>query len=63
MPLLGQAVDGFDTSYARTRALYLSRLAEAHALAGDIDTAVSVGHHAVDAVTALSSLCDRLNTT
>jgi hypothetical protein len=48
-------VDGLGPGYARSRALYLPDLAGAHALAGDTDTAVSVGHQAVDAVTALHS--------
>jgi hypothetical protein len=34
MTLLRQAVDGFGPGYARTRALYLPRLAGAHAIAG-----------------------------
>lgn len=55
VPLLRDAVDGFGPGYARSRALYLADLAGAHALAGDIDTAVSVGHQAVDAVTAVYS--------
>jgi hypothetical protein len=53
--VLRQAVDGFGADYARTRALYLPRLAGAHAIAGDIDTAVSTGHQAIDAITALHS--------
>lgn len=55
VPLLRQAVDHFGPGYARPRALYLPDLAGAHALAGDLDTAVTVGHQAVDAITALSS--------
>ncbi|MGB8963618.1 MAG: hypothetical protein WCC38_16890, partial [Pseudonocardiaceae bacterium] len=53
--LLRQAVDGYGPDYARPRALDLARLAEAHALAGDTDTAVTIGHQAIDAVTALHS--------
>ncbi|MGH3771731.1 MAG: hypothetical protein ACRDRW_10095 [Pseudonocardiaceae bacterium] len=49
------AVDSFGPDYARSRALYLPALAGAHAIAGDLDTAVSVGHQAVDAVTAVHS--------
>jgi hypothetical protein len=56
VPLLRQAVDGLGSGYARSRAQYLVDLAGAHALAGDLDTAVSVGHQAIDAVTALHSL-------
>jgi hypothetical protein len=55
VPLLRQAVDGFGPDRARTQALYLPRLAGAHALSGDIDTAITVGHQAIDAVTALHS--------
>ncbi|MBV9012818.1 MAG: helix-turn-helix transcriptional regulator, partial [Pseudonocardiales bacterium] len=55
VPLLRSAVDGFGPDYASLRAFYLPDLAGAHALAGDIDTAVSVGHQAIDAVTALHS--------
>ncbi len=55
LPLLRQAVGHFGPDYARTRALYLPDLAGSHALAGDADTAVTVGHQAIDAVTAVSS--------
>lgn len=34
---------------------YLPDLAGSHAIAGDSDTAVTIGHQAVDAVTAVSS--------
>ncbi len=53
--LLRDAVDGFGPDYARPRARKLPDLAGAHAIAGDADTAVSVGHQAIDAVTALHS--------
>ncbi|MGH3936060.1 MAG: hypothetical protein ACRDS1_13980 [Pseudonocardiaceae bacterium] len=55
VPLLRHAVDHLGPDYARIRAIWLPDLAGAHALAGDTDTAVSVGHQAVDAVTALHS--------
>ena len=55
VPLLGQAVDRSGPGYARLRGLWLPDLTGAHALAGDIDTAVALGHQAVDAVTAVSS--------
>jgi transcriptional regulator with XRE-family HTH domain len=55
VPLLHHAVDHVGPSRARSRALDLPDLAGAHAIAGDIDTAVTVGHQAVDAVTALHS--------
>jgi len=53
--LLLQAMEGFGPDYARSRALHLPNLAGAHALAGDIDTAVTVGHQAIDAVNAVRS--------
>jgi transcriptional regulator with XRE-family HTH domain len=56
VPLLRDAVNHFSADYARSRALYLGDLAGAHALAGDTDSAVTVGHQAVDAITALHSL-------
>lgn len=55
VPLLHHGVDNFGPAYARLRALYLPDLAGAHALGGDLDTAVSVGHRAIDAVAAVSS--------
>ncbi len=55
VPLLRRAVDGFGAAYTRPRALYLPDLAGAHAIAGDVDTAVSIGHQAIDAVTVLHS--------
>ncbi|MGH3831670.1 MAG: hypothetical protein ACRDRS_14685 [Pseudonocardiaceae bacterium] len=55
VPLLRQAVNQYGPARARPRALYLSDLAGAHALGGDLDTAVTIGHQAVDAITALSS--------
>jgi N-acyl-L-homoserine lactone synthetase len=48
-------VNRYGPDYARDRALDLPDLAGAHALAGDIDTAVTVGHQAIDAVTAVHS--------
>ncbi|HEY4005400.1 MAG TPA: helix-turn-helix domain-containing protein [Pseudonocardia sp.] len=53
--LLRQAVDSFGPDFAEPRAVSLTDLAGAHAIAGDIDTAVDIGHQAVHAVTALSS--------
>ncbi|MGH3833958.1 MAG: helix-turn-helix domain-containing protein, partial [Pseudonocardiaceae bacterium] len=60
--LLRRAVDGFGSGYAKLRGLYLPDLAGAHAIAGDTDTAVAVGHQAIGAVTALHSprVYDRL---
>ena len=57
-------MDSFGLSRARSRALSLPDLAGAHALAGDTDTAVTLGHQAVDAVTAVFSpqAHDRLRT-
>ncbi|MGH3796650.1 MAG: helix-turn-helix domain-containing protein [Pseudonocardiaceae bacterium] len=53
--LLRQAVDGFGPSYTRSRASCLPDLAGAHALVGDIDTAVTIGCDAIDAVSAVHS--------
>lgn len=55
VPLLRHAVDQLGLDHARARALYLPDLAGVHALAGDLDTAVTTGHQAVDAVTAVHS--------
>lgn len=55
VPLLRYAVDHFGPDYARPRARYLPDLAGVHAIAGDLGTAVTVGHQAVDAITALHS--------
>ncbi|HET9253828.1 MAG TPA: helix-turn-helix domain-containing protein [Pseudonocardiaceae bacterium] len=55
VPLLREAADGYGSDFARPRALDLTRLAGAHAIAGDTDTAISIGHQAIDAVTALHS--------
>ncbi|MFN2496489.1 MAG: helix-turn-helix domain-containing protein [Pseudonocardiaceae bacterium] len=55
VPLLRQALDRYGPSYARLGALYLPNLAGAHALAGDTDTAVTLGHEAVNAVARVSS--------
>ena len=55
VPLLRHAADHLGLDYARPRALKLTDLAGTHAIAGDLDTAVTVGHQAVDAVTALHS--------
>lgn len=48
-------MNDFGPDYTRPRALDLTRLAGGHAIAGDTDTAVTIGHQAVDAVTALHS--------
>ncbi|MCA1670796.1 MAG: hypothetical protein LC799_00855 [Actinobacteria bacterium] len=53
--LLHHGVDHFGPDYARLRGRYLPNLAGAHALAGDRDTAVTIGHQAVDAIRGLSS--------
>jgi Helix-turn-helix domain len=54
-PLLRDAVEGLGPDYARIRASDLANLAGAHAIAGDTDTAVTVGHQAIDAVIAVHS--------
>lgn len=53
--LLRTAVNDLGSDYGRLRATTLTDLAGAHALAGDTDTAVSLGHQAIDAITALHS--------
>jgi hypothetical protein len=62
--LFRDAVDGFGANYAVLRAHDLPQLAGAHALAGDRDTAVTIGHQAVDAAASLCSprAYDRLRT-
>ncbi|MGH4014682.1 MAG: helix-turn-helix domain-containing protein [Pseudonocardiaceae bacterium] len=55
VPLLRQAVKQYGPGYAHLRCRYLPDLSGAHALAGDVDTAVAVGHEAIDLVSALSS--------
>ncbi|MGH3866634.1 MAG: helix-turn-helix domain-containing protein [Pseudonocardiaceae bacterium] len=55
VPLLRDAVDHIGPDYARPRALWLTELAGAHAIAGDADAAVTVGHQALDAVTTVHS--------
>ena len=64
VPLLRHAVDHLGPDYARPRASCLPDLAGAHALTGDLSTAVTVGHQAVDAITPLSlpRAYDRLRT-
>ena len=48
-------MDRLGPNYARPRARLLINLAGAHAIAGDADTAVTIGHQALDAVTAVQS--------
>ncbi|MGH3935754.1 MAG: helix-turn-helix domain-containing protein [Pseudonocardiaceae bacterium] len=55
VPLLRHALEHLGPHYARPRAFKLTDLAGAHALGGDADTAVTVGHQAIDAITALHS--------
>ncbi len=50
--LLAQALDN---PRPISRALYLPDVAGAHAPAGDVDTAVALGHQAVDTITAMTS--------
>jgi transcriptional regulator with XRE-family HTH domain len=59
VPLLHEAVDHYGPGYAQLRARYLPDLSGAHALAGDIDTAVTVGHEAINAVTVVSDFVAR----
>ncbi len=55
VPLLRDAVDNFGPDRARSRAIYLADLAGAHAIAGDADAAVAVGHQAFEAITTVRS--------
>ncbi len=48
-------MDHYGPGYARLRAGALTTLVGAHAIAGDTDTAVTLGHQAIGAVTAVSS--------
>ncbi len=55
VPLLTSATSAQGSDYARTRAVNLAGLAGSHARAGDIDTAVSVGRHALEEISRTSS--------
>jgi len=55
VPLLEEAVRGYGSFYARSRAVNLPGLSGSYALAGDLDAAVDVGGQAVTEITALSS--------
>ena len=55
MSLLREAVDHYGPGYARLRGRYLPDLSGAHALAGDVDTAVTIGHEAIDAIAVVSA--------
>lgn len=44
-----------DNPHAMSRALYLPDLAGCHALTGDIDTAVTIGHQAVNLAGSMHS--------
>jgi hypothetical protein len=52
---LHSAVDSYDSSYARPRAIHLPDLVGAYFRVGDLDTAVTTGHEAVTAISTLSS--------
>ncbi|MGH3941021.1 MAG: helix-turn-helix domain-containing protein [Pseudonocardiaceae bacterium] len=53
--VLREAIDHYGPDYATFRARYLPDLAGSHALTGDHDTAVTLGHQAVDLASALAS--------
>ncbi|MGH3868383.1 MAG: hypothetical protein ACRDQ4_20130 [Pseudonocardiaceae bacterium] len=53
--LLRHGLSHYGPDFAGHRAQRLPDLAGAHAIAGDIDTAITVGHQALDAVTAVRS--------
>lgn len=44
VPLLRRAIELYGPGYATSQALYLPELVGAHAIAGDLDTAVTLGH-------------------
>lgn len=50
--LLSEAVGNYGPGYAQLQARYLPDLAGTRALTGDIDTAVTVGHQAIDLLSA-----------
>ncbi|MGH3772099.1 MAG: helix-turn-helix domain-containing protein [Pseudonocardiaceae bacterium] len=50
VPLLTAATSSYGSDYAVRRAVNLAGLAGSHARAGDIDTAVSVGRHALEEI-------------
>jgi hypothetical protein len=52
---LHSAVESYDSSYARPRAIHLPDLVGAYFRSGDLDTAVTTGHEAVTAISTLSS--------
>ncbi|MGH3930479.1 MAG: helix-turn-helix domain-containing protein [Pseudonocardiaceae bacterium] len=53
--LLSQTVERLGPGYARLQARYLPDLAGSHALAGDVGTAVTLGHQAIELISTLSS--------
>lgn len=55
IPLLQEAVDGFGSAYARSRAVNLPGLSASHALTGNLDVATRTGREAVEEITALAS--------
>jgi hypothetical protein len=55
VPLLIAATSAYGDDYARTRAVNLPGLAGSHARTGDIGAAVSVGRHALEEITRISS--------
>lgn len=55
IPLLTDVLDGYDEHRARESALYLSWLAEAHAMSGDIDHAATLATRVLDLTSATAS--------
>ncbi|MGH3912380.1 MAG: helix-turn-helix domain-containing protein [Pseudonocardiaceae bacterium] len=53
--VLREAIDHYGPGYAALRGRYLPDLAGAHAIAGDHDTAVTLGHQAIDLISTQSS--------
>lgn len=60
VPLLTATTTAFGSDYARSRAVNLAGLAGSLARAGDFDTAVSVGRHALEEICQTSRAYQRL---
>lgn len=59
VPVLEDALSDFDDSHARDKSLYLSWLAEAYLMAGEVEHAAAVASRALDLFTGVASLRPR----
>jgi hypothetical protein len=59
VPILEQALAGYDDSHARDKALYFSWLAEAYLTAGEVDQAAAVTGRALDLTNGVASVRPR----